>query len=166
MAATKIVTGYNNFVGVGADRIALINCIDCNVEQGTTGLVAVNCSGETFTNASGHNSFYLNGGVVQGYKSITYTPSTSAPLAIDVMKYNLIYINTSLSPVSVLLDCRFMKDRIYYFKIIDATNTVTFYANYGSGSEQFEFNAMPYVFTPTLGDSLTVTYDGSNFYII
>lgn len=166
MSKSIIVTGERNFVGVGADRIALINCIDCNVEQGTTGLVAINSSGETFTNASGHNSFYLNGGVVHGNRSITIQPSSSAPQAIDVMKYNIFYIDTSLSPVGVLLDCRFMKDRIYYFKIIDATNTLTFYVNYGTGSEQFEFNTMPYAYTPSLGDSLTVTYDGSNFYII
>ncbi len=157
-----LVKGYNNFVGVGSDRITLIDCVNCTVEPTTSGLTAINCTDIDFTAASGNNT-YVNGGVVQGHRWKNATSSAPSLVGGD---YDLYFIDTSTGDVNILLDTRFLNNKWVTFKIIDATNDVVFTALYGTGSEQFEFNAMPYTFTPVLGDSLTVAFNGSNFYII
>lgn len=165
MNGKVFVKGRNNFVGVGSDRITLIDCVNCTVEPNTTGLTAINCEDVDFTSASGNNSFYVNGGIVQPQASTSAT--ASAPKQVTGNTYNIHYVDTSGGDVTILFDVRFMKDKIVYFKVIDATNDIVFSTIYGSGTYYFEFNVMAYTYTPTLGDCLAVTFDGTNnFYLL
>lgn len=158
------VKGRDNFVGFGCTDISLIDCNSCNVAPGVTKLVAINCDSMNFGLVDS-GTVWIKGSKLSGSGGSKVVTASAAELVTGA--YFLYYVDTSAGDVTIDLDVNFLTDMVITFKVIDATNNIIFTAyNTAVGTELFEWNAMPYTYTPTLGDSLTVTFNGTDFYII
>ncbi len=155
-----IVTGSGNVVQNDCEDINLIGCTDCIVESLTEGLIAIRCSSKTFTVEDSTKTFIDNGLVVANRSRL----ATASASTFVNGAYNLYYVNTSGGNANIYINHEKLIDTPITFKVIDATNNIVFNSLDNAGL--IEFNALPYTFSPTLGDSITVTSNGTDMFIL
>jgi hypothetical protein len=160
MSNKGIITGSGNVVGSGCSDINLIGCTNCIVHPLVINLTAVNCTNQTFTK-NDDDSFYINNGRIVTNRSRLAT--ASAPTFVNG-DYNLYYVNTSGGNANIYINYLKLIDQPITFKVIDATNDIIF--NTLDNAGLIEFNALPYTYTPALGDSITITSNGTDLFMV
>ena len=147
---------------MAASKCVTINCSSVTLGGDCVGVVAINCSSKVF-DSSHNNKAYLNNSLVTPSASILINAASGPPTLNGA--YGLYYIDVSggampvyLGNPAVLIDCRITLKRI------DATaNNITLTA---FGTELFEFAAMPQVIIPAKGNAITITSNGTDWFII
>lgn len=158
--ARSIISGTNNYIGNGSDRIALINCHQCTTEPGMSGLTAINCSGFQFTWEHNYR-VVVDNRIVVNQKSTSIDSS-----AVNYIRgeYGMYYCDASGGSMTVImpnplvyLDCE-----ITFKRIDNAVSNIRFNAFNG---ELLEFAASPYISMATQGDRITWTSNGTDWFI-
>lgn len=158
--SSGLATGNGNVIENGCSDINLVGSTNCLVKSLTEGLIAIRCSSKTFTPEDSNKTFIDNGLVVANRSMLA---SASAPTFVNG-DYNLYYVNTSGGNANIYINYLKLIDQPITFKVIDATNDIIF--NTLDNAGLIEFNALPYAFTPALGDSITLVSNGTDLFII
>jgi hypothetical protein len=154
------------------NNVNLFGCIQVVTSGACENVTMINCSGVTGV-AGDNGRTFINGvgaskGRVLRNAWVTLNSSNASalsPYSMDGDNGNKYKVDTSSSSVYITLDPVELKDCEITLKVTDATNDILIYSNV-SGT-LFEFSAMPYTITGlTLGDSYTISSDGTDFYII
>ena len=147
-------------------NITLNNCQDVYVDPSVTDFVGINLSNVTITTAdSGTVNIGATAAPVISSTTLTgIDPSSPTVFNID-SAVQLYYIDCTGGDVTVLFDISTCANKVFYFKRLDASAYI-FRIDEVTGLPLVDGNAIPYNTGMAQYDSITVTNNGTNFYII
>lgn len=145
-----------------ARQIIPINCINVVFAGNCAGIVAINCIDKTFT-SNDNGKIFISNSVINTSASILVNASTGPPTVDGTI--GLYYIDASGSPMPVYLgNPTLLKDcRVSFYRLDGSANNITFT---DFGGEKLNLAALPQVLIPTQKDCITLTSDGTDWFII
>lgn len=165
----NLLYGCMRCVIYGSSRdTTLIGSYNCSAVN-TSGLVAVNCSAMVFDSTMNGRTYVNNGRVLKnGWTTITNSiASALQPYVTFFNEGNKFKVDTSGGDVNLTVSIEALKGEEIILKVVDATNNIVINTVDGSGNYfDTTSNAVPYTISPSVGDTIRISSDGTNLYQI
>lgn len=158
-AGNSIIGGANNFIDDTSTGISLINCNRCSV-NGATNLMVIGYSDTIFDSSYNNRTLNNSSEGSPTASSVTYNANFNVDSSIQ-----LYYIDCTLGNITATFDISTCANKVFYFVRTDASAN-TFSIDEITGMPLVSGNPVPFNTGMLQYDSLTISNNGSNFFII